>query len=482
MAIAFLLAASVSLPRLLSSATAQPMPTCSPGQSCKVLSLTATKTTGLGLGLSGDAGVHFGDGTIQNTAATAFSGFAASYVASAGANTMAFAAGDGGMFFYNADGTARAQWDGGFAGLNIVSGVYSQSPFLDTGSNTAFMYQGLTPAGAACATGNVASWYAGTTLVMSAGCNSTVTVSTLSSSADTIKSGTYQGRSSSNTTIFEGNKSDNASAVAIAFGNTSAYSTAGDELISWRNGSAASTEYGYTLPGGLTSLWTQHPVTGSGKRIGEYTINTIADTSFTATKLPAPTLNAAGVVAAAPTADGTLMMLDFPTLGVTNSDSAIIGPYTVTAFDYRPRLTAVIRTGASIANTRIFVGLSASDISGVATLAGLNGIKMVAVRYDTGLSDAQFQLVTSDGTTASANVCSSAIVAINTTYIIDLDFTKAGAVQCRINNGSNTSTNYVLKSTNTPTGTAGVGIQASATTLANSAIDFYIGKIALEQN
>lgn len=48
---------------------AQPSPTCGPGSACKASSFTATKNTGADYTLTGDAGVRFGDGTIQNTAA-----------------------------------------------------------------------------------------------------------------------------------------------------------------------------------------------------------------------------------------------------------------------------------------------------------------------------------------------------------------------------------------------------------------------------
>lgn len=62
-------AAMAALPLCFTPVGAQPMPTCSPGQPCRVLSLSTTKLTGAAVSISGDAGVRFGDGSLQNTAA-----------------------------------------------------------------------------------------------------------------------------------------------------------------------------------------------------------------------------------------------------------------------------------------------------------------------------------------------------------------------------------------------------------------------------
>ncbi len=281
-------------------------------------------------------------------------------------------------------------------------------------------------------------------------------------------------QANSNSVTLKGNENDNNNGVAIKLDNPTALTVAGSVHTSFRN---AGTEFGYVNPNGVSSLWTSHPVTGSGKRLGKLTIDTTADITFNNEGMGAPTY--AGVPAAAPAQDSSMMMIDFPTLAVSNDVAGFKGPYTSTRFDYRPRFTATIRTGSSIADQRIFIGLSNADISGVATLAGLNSNKVIALRYDTGLSDTTWYWVTSNGSTAVAGAMDVS-VAINTTYVMDIDFTRSGGVVFRINNEI-INTNQIPTAT-LPSGTTDIGVQASVTTLTTAVKHLYIAKVTLEQN
>jgi hypothetical protein len=405
-------------------------------------------------------------------------------VSPAGANVQGMSLGDGGMFCYNADCTNYEETDGGIATVNSVSGIFRTARVLDnSASNAAFRTMGANPAGTGIVTAAIEDWYSTTGLAFQIFPGGVVKGWTqmIGNSGAFIQADQYGGRTSSATVALLGSKSDSASSVALALGNASAFTTAGDQLVSVRNGSAASSEIGYILPTGVSSLYTQHPVTGGGKRTGEYTITLNSDSTFTATRLPSPTIRTAGSVASAPTADGTLNMIDYPTTASSGNASGINGPYTVTRFDFRPRLTAVVRTGASIANTNIYVGMCEADVSGATTVTDFAAHSCVVAAYIPSDPRLNWTLITSNGV-AKTDGASAVAVAANTTYVIDLDFSRSGGAIMRINNAATGGSGYVLNTTTLPSGATDIGINISATTTTTAAKDFYVGKAALEQN
>lgn len=123
------------------AAYAQPSPsTCGGGGTCKASSFSASKTTLNSITLHGDAGILFGDGTIQNTAASGFSGTATSFTATAAANNMAFQSNQGAEWCFDATCNDRIQADGGYTGQNFNAGMYGLSTVKDQSGNYGWVF------------------------------------------------------------------------------------------------------------------------------------------------------------------------------------------------------------------------------------------------------------------------------------------------------------------------------------------------------
>lgn len=132
------------------AAYAQPAPNqCQPGANCKAVSYTATKNTGSAVLLTGDAGVRFGDGTVQNTAATAFSGTATNYTATAAANAFAYKSNMGAQTCFTSDCAVFAQADGGMSGVSATFGLVHTARVADSANNAAFAFNALSNSGGA---------------------------------------------------------------------------------------------------------------------------------------------------------------------------------------------------------------------------------------------------------------------------------------------------------------------------------------------
>jgi hypothetical protein len=235
------------------------------------------------------------------------------------------------------------------------------------------------------------------------------------------------------------------------------------------------------------SLATIHPVgvnnpsnaqTTYGKQTGLLELLTTADVSFNAVGLPTPLM--AGTVTAAPAQDSARNMLGFATDGTNGGVAGLGGPYTATRADYRTRFSCLFRTDSAVTSTRIYIGLTDADLSGVTTLAGMNSNRAIVLRYDTTIGDTNWMLVTSDGTTASASSVGLA-PAGNKTYAVTIGHFTSGKCICSIQDVSGSGGN-VTKTTNLPTGATNLGIQASITALTAAARNLYIARISLEQN
>jgi hypothetical protein len=237
---------------------------------------------------------------------------------------------------------------------------------------------------------------------------------------------------------------------------------------------------GVTLAQGiqLTKVKTS-TVFNTARRFGQLVPLTTAATALTAIGLPSPSFYGSAQ-AAAPTDDGTLMLVKDTSAATTGSGTGIVtagaGANPTTTFAYLPKFTAVVRTGSSIANIRIVVGLEDAEDQGNSTLAAFNTHRLAMFRFDTGLSDTTWHSLNSDGTTAVA-ADTGITVAINTTYVLQVDATTAGVLVYRINgNVVGTTTSHV------PTGTTGIIYGVAGVTLENVAKSLEIGRLSIEQN
>lgn len=215
----------------------------------------------------------------------------------------------------------------------------------------------------------------------------------------------------------------------------------------------------------------------SAKRTSQWITLTPSATSFTGIGIGVPA-STTGTASAAPTADGTQMMVQYLSGSSTSNLAGIIGDGNLaTRFDFRPRITFVVRTdGSDVTNQRIWVGIGDGDRSGDTSLSALNSHRLAYFRYDTSLSDTSWMAITSDGTTASATSTGIAVTAA-TTYTLQADLFTAGTCVFRIN-----GTAVVTTSTHVPSGATNVGPAASLTTLTNAAHSLYVAKMVLEQN
>lgn len=215
------------------------------------------------------------------------------------------------------------------------------------------------------------------------------------------------------------------------------------------------------------------------KRTGTWLIAGASDTTFTAVGLPTLATVSGTPTSAAGTADAAYQMIKYASGAVSGNVGGIQEGVSITQGAYGPRITVVFRTDSVNTSQRVFVGFAQSDISGVATLAGLNAIRTAAIRFDTGLSDTDWMCVTSDGTTASATD-SGVAFAINTTVTVTIDLMNSGTAYFTIN--GNPAVPTVSKTTNLPTGSTPLGPQASITTLTTAARNIYLAHFQVDQN
>lgn len=136
-----------------------------------------------------------------------------------------------------------------------------------------------------------------------------------------------------------------------------------------------------------------------------------------------------------------------------------VGPFDQTQSRYNPIFSALIRTGSSITQQRIWVAISSADLSqtdGVGAVA----TRYVGVRFSTSAGDIDWQLASGDGTTGSVQDTGIAVQP-NTAYLIQLTWT-GGQLDCQIN-----GVVCATKTTNLDTGdSTDLGVDCVTTTLA----------------
>jgi len=217
------------------------------------------------------------------------------------------------------------------------------------------------------------------------------------------------------------------------------------------------------------------------RRQGSYQINLSADTTFTAIGLPAPSALTGGgtCTPAADTSNSAYQMIKYPTDGTVTHACGFTGPYT-TAIEptYLPLFYVVVKSDPSaVTNTRVYIGLTKSDLSAVSTLAGANTINGCFFRFDSGIGDTDLMAESSDGTTASASDTSISYAAA-TTYVLAIDNSVSGECDFYVN-----GVKKVAKASNiTATGQA-LGLEAGITNITSGAVRaLSVSKVILQQN
>lgn len=169
-----------------------------------------------------------------------------------------------------------------------------------------------------------------------------------------------------------------------------------------------------------------YPVVSSAERDAESWMP-LNNTATALSTLYGGTITASGTGAANATTDG--MFVSYTTAAVINSAAGVEGN-TSGRFraDWRPRMSMILRTGASIANQRIWAGFSNSaTTTDVPTLAS----RQVGFRYSTTAGDTTWRCFSTDSVGVSAASDTGITVTANTTYILDLDWSVSGTLVCR---------------------------------------------------
>lgn len=263
-----------------------------------------------------------------------------------------------------------------------------------------------------------------------------------------------------------------ATAVGIVTTNSTTM-TAGGKLVSFRNNGVEQLSLGYN---GLLNLFGTAP-----RRQGSYQINLSADTSFTALGLPGPSALTGGgtCTPAADTSNSAYQMIKYPTDGTVNHACGFTGPYTeAISPTYLPLLYVVAKSDpTAVTNTRVYIGMTKSDLSAVTTLAGANTINGAYFRFDSAIGDTDLMAESSDGTTASATDTTVAYSSA-TTYVLEIDNSVSGEADYYVN-----GVLKVAKVSNITTAYQALGLMAGITNITSGAARaLSVSKVILLEN
>jgi hypothetical protein len=168
-------------------------------------------------------------------------------------------------------------------------------------------------------------------------------------------------------------------------------------------------------------------------------------------------LTPVGTASASPQSDA--FYVRWASGAAANKTAGEVGPFTQTQSRYNPIYTALIRTGTSIANERIWVALSSADLSQTDGV-GATTVRYIGLRFSTSAGDTDWQIASGDGTTGSV-IDSGVAVQPGTYYLIQLNWSIGGQLDCQINGVS-----CAVKTTNLDTGNpTDLGVDCVTTTL-----------------
>jgi hypothetical protein len=194
-------------------------------------------------------------------------------------------------------------------------------------------------------------------------------------------------------------------------------------------------------------------------------------TTLTGVGMAVPATSGGGseTVSAVLDADGTWVSLNTAT---TSDNDAIYANYARYRRDWDPELYARIKTAASIANIRHYVGMYSANPSGAATN---NTIHQAGFRFDTGVPDTNWQFCTGDGTTQACTDTGVAVSA-STAYTLAVVCTVTGTNQCLgYINGSLVAT----RTANLPDATTTIGYHVGTSTLTGASRSLLFGRLTI---
>lgn len=221
------------------------------------------------------------------------------------------------------------------------------------------------------------------------------------------------------------------------------------------------------------------------RRVMRWQASTNADTDFATLgqnvfgMAAATAVNGGGTCTpAADTTDDAYLFVKFPTdNGGAGHACGRNSAFTISRATFLPSFNAVVRTDpAAVTSQTVFVGMAASSLDQVTTLAGANTIKGCWFRYDTGLSDTAWQACSSDGTTASCTTTTVSVTAA-TTYRLGIDNTLSGTCDFYVNGVLKVTKKNEINTTNTA-----LGIEATITARASAVRALSVSKVILEEN
>lgn len=275
-------------------ASAQQANPCGPGQNCKALSYTSTKGTGAAFQASGDAGVRFGDGTLQNTAATAFSGSATSYTATAAADAMAFKANRGAQWCLSSDCTSWWQSDGGVPGVSQTFGIIGRTTVADTSGNSAFVLNGYNQAGSTITAADLFQVRNNGSAKFTVSESGAVSMSQVTSSGGFFFGSRVQPAGTATLTL-QGTQNDGATAVGVGIGNSTTFANAAAKIFRVCNGDvgACASELLTVTTAGISVVGGTGTVSGNatGLTANTATVGYIAHTAQTINNTTWTTIN-----------------------------------------------------------------------------------------------------------------------------------------------------------------------------------------------
>jgi hypothetical protein len=194
----------------------------------------------------------------------------------------------------------------------------------------------------------------------------------------------------------------------------------------------------------------------------------------TLTAIGGEALTGNGAATASPQPDA--FYVQWQSVATAKKVAGELGPLTQTQSRYNPIYTALIRTGSSITQQRIWVALTSANLS-QSDGAGSISTRYIGVRFSTSAGDTDWQLASGDGSTGSVQDTGVAVQP-NTAYLIVLNWATGGELDCQINNVS-----CAAKTTNLDTGNpTNLGVECTTTTLAGVAVYDCISYVSLLYN
>lgn len=183
--------------------------------------------------------------------------------------------------------------------------------------------------------------------------------------------------------------------------------------------------------------------------------------------------------AGAGTSTSTRAFIKYTTAATTDAVASFQN-YPFMRFQYRPRVVAFVRTDSSITNRRVYVNMATNNMDALSMATGptANAQSFIEIGFDTSVDATKWRCCAGDGTNYSCADVTGATVAVSTNYRLELDYSTAGTLICKVDDFS------VTKTTNLPTTTAtDAAIRFMIRTLVNdTARSMELSRIVVEYN